>query len=312
MKTETGDEQLKLKSGLYETENYHCLGNLNNDNVDLRLIYCGYEDCESGHRFGPNKRTAYVLHVIVRGKGKLEVGGKEYALKEGDAFLLRPDEEAWYTADFINPWTYMWVGFQGMKAEECVENAGFNSGNHVIHNINPTLLLGYVTEMLKAHSLSYSNSLRRGAYLQMFFADLMEQYQEQVKGLEELNNEPGAEQVKRLMAYITDNYNQKIRINEVAYEMGINRCYLSSSFKRLTGYSPTEYLIQIRMEKAKSLLTKTDYSISRIASEVGYADQLAFSRIFKQRFGESPRNYRKDMEQLVVCNQKVSPEDALL
>ncbi|MBR3769338.1 MAG: AraC family transcriptional regulator [Lachnospiraceae bacterium] len=303
---------MKLKSGLYETENYHCLGNLNNDNVDLRLIYCGYEDCEAGHRYGPNRREAYVLHVVVKGKGKLEIGTKVYCLTEGDAFLLKPNEEAWYTADCGDPWTYMWIGFQGMKAGECVVNAGFDNDNHVIHGVNHEVLLGYVMEMLKAHSLSYGNSLRRCAYLQMFFAELIEQYQQSVQGIENLENIPGAEQVKRLMIYIAEHYNEKIRINEVAHEMGINRCYLSSAFKRLTGCSPTEYLIQVRMEKAKSLLTKTNYSISRIASEVGYSDQLAFSRMFKRRFGESPKKYREDIEQLVIYNQKVTSEDALL
>lgn len=303
---------MKLRSGLYETENYHCLGNLNNDNVDLRLVYCGYESCEPGHRFGPNKRTAYVIHVIVKGKGKLEVGGKVFQLKEGDAFLLKPEEEAWYTADNLDPWTYMWVGFQGMKAEECVVNFGFENDNHVIHNIRHSELLNYVMEMLKAHSLSYSDGLRRCGYLQMFFANLIDQYHERVRGIEDLKNDPGAEQAKNLMIYITEHYNEKIRINEVANEMRVNRCYLSSSFKRLTGYSPTEYLIQIRMEKAKSLITKTNYPIGRIASEVGYSDQLAFSRIFKSRFGESPKKYREEIEQLVICNQKVSPEDALL
>lgn len=90
---------MKLRSGLYETEKYHCLGNLNNDNMDLRLIYCGYEDCKPGHRFGPNRRTAYLIHVIVSGKGKLEIGGKVFHLKEGDAFAAKTG----YTIDFSAP-----------------------------------------------------------------------------------------------------------------------------------------------------------------------------------------------------------------
>lgn len=57
---------MKLKSGLYETDKYRCLGNLNNDSVDLRLIYCGYEDCAPGHRYGPNKRSAYLIHFYGR------------------------------------------------------------------------------------------------------------------------------------------------------------------------------------------------------------------------------------------------------
>ena len=314
MKSETGDKELKLRSGFYETDTYHCLGNLNNDNVDLQLIYCGYEECERGHRFGPNKRKVYVMHVIMAGRGKLEAGGRECHLKEGDAFLLHPDEEAWYTADNLNPWTYMWVGFQGMKAGECVTNCGFDHGRNVIHDIKHDRLFDYVCEMLKARSLSYSSSLRRCAYLQMFLADIIEQYREHIQVMENNNieNSPSVTQAKQLLAYITDNYNEKIRINEIAYEMGINRSYLSSSFKRLTGYSPTEYLIKIRMEKAKSLLTKTNHSISDIAAEVGYSDQLAFSKMFKHRFGESPKQYREEIEQLVIGNQKVAPEDAML
>ena len=57
---------MKLKSGLYETDKYRCLGNLNNDSVDLRLIYCGYEDCAPGHRYGSNKRCAYLIHFYGR------------------------------------------------------------------------------------------------------------------------------------------------------------------------------------------------------------------------------------------------------
>lgn len=303
---------MKLKSGLYETEGYHCLGNLNNDNVDLRLIYCGYENCTPGHRFGPNRRTAYVIHVVVSGKGRLEIGGNTFFLEEGDAFILRPDEEAWYTADNYDPWTYMWIGFSGLKAEECAVNAGFDHGSHITHGIDHTTLLNYITEMLKAHQLSYSNSLRRCALLQMFFADLIDQYRTRIQGFEQLENEPGTEQAKKLLVYITESYNKNIKINELAAQMGVNRCYLSSSFKHLTGYSPTDYLINIRMEKAKSLLTKTNYPINRIASDVGYPDQLAFSRMFKKKFGESPKQYRQDIEQLEVCNQKIAPEDALL
>lgn len=301
-----------LKSGLYETEGYHCLGNLNNDSVDLRLIYCGYEDCKPSHRYGPNRRDAYLIHVILRGKGTLTIGDRQYSLGGGDAFMLRPKEEAWYEADCAQPWTYIWVGFRGMKAEECVVNSGFDKNEHVLHDLNCAQLQAYVSEMLKSYELSYSNSLRRCAYLQMFFSDLIDQFTMHVPQIETVKNTPGAEQVKRLMAYLADNYKSKIRIRDLADEMGNNRTYLSNNFKRITGCSPREYLIKIRMEKAKSLLTKTTYSISQVAAETGYTDPLAFSRMFKQRFGESPKKYRQDTEALFISDQKVDVPDAYL
>lgn len=51
---------------------YKCLEDLPIDSAELSLGYCGWERCYPGHRFGPNKRTYYVLHIITNGKGKLE------------------------------------------------------------------------------------------------------------------------------------------------------------------------------------------------------------------------------------------------
>ena len=57
-------------------------------------------------------------------------------------------------------------------------------------------------------------------------------------------------------------------------------------------------------KKAKSLLRKTDMPINSIANAVGYADQLAFSKIFKQRYGVSPKTYRDKKEELVIKSAK--------
>ena len=303
---------MKLQSGLYETDGYKCLGNLDNDNMDLRLMYCGYEDCAPGHRFGPNKRQAYVIHVIVKGRGKLENEDGLWEMHAGDAFVLRPHEEAWYEADHYDPWTYIWIGFQGMRAKECVVNAGFDNNNQVIHNIDATKLQGYVTEMMKSPDLSYSNSLRRCAYLQMFLAELLEQYSGNVPGIEKVENEHASNHVKQLMAYLAEHYADKIRISEIADEMDINRSYLSNSFRKMTGSSPSDYLMKLRMEKARSLLKKTNYPIGQIAGEVGYSDALAFSRQFKRYFGQNPRQFRLEPDKLEIAKGKKNPENVLL
>ena len=95
-----------------------------------------------------------------------------------------------------------------------------------------------------------------------------------------------------IKVWVTDNYASKIKINELADYVGVNRSYLASSFKRATGYSPKEYLICLRMEKAKSLLEKTDMPVNAVANSVGYTDQLAFSRMFKEYAGISPKAFR--------------------
>ena len=94
------------------------------------------------------------------------------------------------------------------------------------------------------------------------------------------------------MRYLTNNYTRKLRISNVASYIGIDRSYLTKIFREEYHTSPQEFLVQLRMEKAISLLSQTSESITSIALQIGYPDSLAFSRIFKQRTGQSPSEYR--------------------
>lgn len=106
------------------------------------------------------------------------------------------------------------------------------------------------------------------------------------------------------MDYIAYHYREKIKINELADYIGVNRSYLTSSFKKAIGCSPQEYLVNLRMEKAREMLRNTDMQINAIAAAVGYQDQLAFSKIFKQHFGASPKAYQEMGEELQLVSKK--------
>ena len=91
---------------------------------------------------------------------------------------------------------------------------------------------------------------------------------------------------------IDSNYSG-IRIGEVAGYVGVNRTYLTSIFRARMHMSPQEYLMQVRMTHGRELLLNTDLPINVVAQEVGYHDQLAFSKIFRKKYGLSPEQYRK-------------------
>ena len=83
----------------------------------LTIYFCGHESCAPGHFFGPAIRTHYLLHVILKGKGIYRTGSKEYSLKEGEGFLIKPQEVTYYEADPLEPWEYAWVSFAGGDGE---------------------------------------------------------------------------------------------------------------------------------------------------------------------------------------------------
>ena len=292
--------------GFTNSARYRALEDLQKDSVDLCLTYCGLEYCNPSHRFGPNMRDAHVIHVIREGKGTLEINKKKYELGAGDVFYIPPKVEAWYESDKDDPWCYTWVGFVGMKAEECTSQAGFSLKNPV-RKINCVDEVGqYIEQMLEAYQLSYSNELKRNGLLHLVMSAFVEDYCQNnaALGVAATHPYPGAVYVKHAVEYMTYHYDEKLKINDLADFIGINRSYLTSSFKKHMGCSPQEFLINLRVEKAKSLMKKTDMSINAVANAVGYPDQLAFSKVFKQHCGMSPRMYKEEKSELVIKKEK--------
>lgn len=93
--------------------------------------------------------------------------------------------------------------------------------------------------------------------------------------------------------YIRSNYNKALSLDDVSYYVNISPYYFSKIFKDGTGENFIEYLTNIRMEKAKELLSNTDYSMKEICVMVGYSDPNYFSRSFKKNVGVTPTEYKE-------------------
>lgn len=295
--------------GYTNSAKYKCLENLQKDAVDLCLIYCGLEHCSPSHRFGPNQRESHVLHIVRSGKGVLEINKKKYPLSAGDAFYIPPGTAAWYEADRSDPWAYAWIGFVGLKADEYISGAGFSLRNPVRKIDCTEHVVCYIEQIIEAYQLSFANELKRNGLLMLLFSELIDEHHQKntLEGIVMGHPYPGAVYVKHAMDYMLEHYSERLKISELADYIGVNRSYLTISFKNTIGCSAQEYLINLRMEKAKSLLKKTNMPINAIASAVGYSDQLAFSKVFKQYCGRSPRMYKEEKSELIFSEKKAEP-----
>lgn len=88
--------------------------------------------------------------------------------------------------------------------------------------------------------------------------------------------------------YIKDHYAQEVLLSDLAIVMHLSNSYLSTKFKKEVGCSFTEYLVRFRMEKAKQLLESGNKNCREAAEEVGYADYVQFSKMFKKYIGAAP------------------------
>ncbi len=82
-------------------------------------------------------------------------------------------------------------------------------------------------------------------------------------------------------------------LDELAEKYHISKYYLSRLFKKITGYSPMQYLMMCRLAVAKELLEGTDKSISEVVWRAGFSDGSNFSRYFKAQTGMTPEEYRR-------------------
>ena len=99
-------------------------------------------------------------------------------------------------------------------------------------------------------------------------------------------------QARRVRDYVRENLGGDIGLSKLAGQVGLSPHYFSLLFKRAFGVSPYRYILSMRIDRAKRLLSERHMAISQIALELGFADQSHFTKVFKTFVGATPRQYR--------------------
>jgi two-component system response regulator YesN len=116
--------------------------------------------------------------------------------------------------------------------------------------------------------------------------------------------------VEAVKEYILENYTKNINLNMIAGNLHYTAGYLTKIFYQHCSCTPSKYLITLRINKAKGLLSHCpDLSVKQISCAVGYEDQAYFSRIFKKYTGRSPADYRSSYdEESAAVTDSAEPE----
>ena len=257
-------------------------------NIDAMIYTCGYENCTPGHSYGPILRNGYLIHYILDGSGIYKARGNIFRLKAGDAFLICPEELIYYEADMHTPWTYTWIGLQGIKIKGYLERTLLPK-RLTVHFGRDEQLRRCHEKMAEADRLSRNRDLVMNSILYEYLFLLADKFpNEQYTHQEEKTNH-----VEKALQYIENHYCDPVTIQDIANHLGLNRSYLHRIFKSFTGVSIQSYLLDYRIRQACILLKTTDLSVRVISHSVSYIDPLYFSRIFHQKMGVSPSEYRK-------------------
>lgn len=255
---------------------------------DLSLYSAGYEECPSGYGYGPKIRSYHLIHFVLYGKGELHINEHIFQLSAGDAFFIPAGKVSYYQASKEDPWCYAWVSFLGINSQMYLYQLMTSTDDvYIVHGLDNQKYKERIFEIISLQGVSTSRYFQANGILFQIMAMLFDDinFQESNWGKNSV--------VDEVKFYLDINYAEKIKLRDVAKSFGIHPNYLTRIFHEKYGISPKQYLISLKLKKARRLLTTTELSVSVISSSLGFDDQLAFSKIFKKEFAVSPSEYRK-------------------
>ena len=100
--------------------------------------------------------------------------------------------------------------------------------------------------------------------------------------------------IKKVLEHIHEDPARPFTLEELTARSGVKKTLFLQSFRRVTGTTPKQYILGLRLEYARDLLLETDVPVAQVAERCGFSDSFYFSRCFKNHFSTSPRQYRKE------------------
>jgi AraC family transcriptional regulator of arabinose operon len=255
--------------------------------IELSLKECGREACIPDKIFEFTPKTYFLFHYIVSGKGTLSVGDETFHLHRGDLFYIAPGTHPRYTPDHDDPWTYLWLGFDGSAASQFLALVGLDETHPVYHD-SEYHLKSYLDAIYNQFILMGRFDLLCLGQAYAFFGALCEKGATSEPALT-----PAQGHILAAKDFIYNNYQYRIGVNDIATNVGVTSNYLANIFASLEHSSPKKFLIEVRMRNAAIYLRSGAYKINEVGKKVGYPNPLHFSSEFKKFYGVSPLNYMK-------------------
>jgi AraC-like DNA-binding protein len=274
----------------------------------LTVSTVGYEEISPGEPY-PTKGHAdgyyfdlqkgrilneYQLLYLTEGEGTFQsTNQKPTRIKQGDLFLLFPGEWHTYHPTEYKGWKSYWIGFKGRNVDDRVR-AGFLSPTKPIYHV------GFSSEIVHLYEEAFLKAKEEAAYSQQILAGIVNHLVGLMYSLERnivLNKDYNyADIMNRARLRIRESLESDMTIQRIAEELGIGYSNFRKLFKEYTGVAPAMYQQELRLQRAKEMLSTTNLSIKEIAYRLNFDSPDYFSAKFKIKTGRKPSEFRQDTQ----------------
>ena len=213
----------------------------------------------------------------------------ETKIKAGDIFLLFPGEWHSYHPSSTKGWKSYWIGFKGKNINDRVK-AGFLSPEKPIYHV------GYSNEIIALYEEAYKTAQEEAAFVQQTLAGIVNHLIGKMYSLERNiilgKDSKHVDIINRARLRIRESLEDTLTIQDLAQELGVSYSSFRKLFKEHTGFAPALYQQNLKLQRAKELLSTTNESIKEIAYRLNFESPDYFSAKFKNQTGMKPSDFR--------------------
>lgn len=235
---------------------------------------------ESGTRDAMVTPALYVMNIVLRGECMIHTPRASVELSAGDVFFCLPSLP--YSIEVKSDLEYAYITFLGARSNMLLEKVGANRQSFAFHGVHDALAIWRAA--LESTEQGAVADLVCESVLLYTFALLGRGRDDDDEALDDT--------VLRVKKYVDENYSDsEMDLDTLAERFSYSKKYLSAAFKNRFGVGFSEHLRSLRITHACALVEQGFTSVKDIACMCGFADQMYFSKVFKESMGVSPKEY---------------------
>ena len=229
---------------------------------------------------------SYELRFTLDGEGLLDYNGKTYTISKGEGYLIDCRKRHYYRT-FGKHWVSTVFHFNGAPVAP-IFNALLQSGSvKFSDSAFPNFEMMQMQVIQETQRVSAHAEYKISCLFHVLLTELL------VRSSKSTSSEKTSSIIEKIVRYMQTNFKNDISIDALCHEFGISRTHMNRCFRQYTGFSPHDYLIQLRLNNAKLLLKNTDLSVEEVCIQSGFQDTAYFIQAFKKKEGTTPLRYRK-------------------
>lgn len=233
----------------------------------------------------PRGRHDCYLMYVLQGELEAQSGDTPIHLAAGDLIIYPPERSFAYQLIQEEKMVYLWLHFTGSAAESILKDRGIAMAT-AYHPRGEEELIRDFEEIQRLFIT------RPAFYLEEASARLDQLLSHIARAICQPENIPSTERIQKSLDYLNRHYAETLPLELLAGMEYLSVSRYAALFRQMTGLSPQQYLIDLRLRNARELLRATNLSIGEVARSVGYEDALYFSRLFHRHTGQTPREFR--------------------